>query len=237
MAQVATYGGYVHADNECNLVRISYRNQLSPRGKRLNAVVTFYLHGEIQDTGTALFNKITALGNAYRQDYGNFTYAIDGVITHSLLSNTADCISGVRVLDISLPKGDGAELAVKRTYSIVLSATYDQAETELVSWQESIHYIGNTGPRFEIIETFNGPIAVLTALSTAQRITQVGKAVGYTSLVLPPGSYAPQNEHQDQRRVTLTGGVNVGQQSRYYTTEWQYHHTFGTYTELYPQTR
>ena len=237
MTSVATYRGYVHSDNECNLVRISYRNQLSPRGKRLNAVVSFFLAGEIQDTGTALFNKVTALANAYQQDYGNFTYAIDGVITHQLLSNTADCISGVRVKSISLPKGDGAELAVKRTYAIELQATYDIAETELVSWQESIHYIGNTGPRFEIIETFNGPIAVLTAVSTAQRIIQTGKAVGYTNFVLPPGPYNPQFEHQDQRRVTLTGGVNVGQQSRFYTTEWSYSHTFGTYTELYPQTR
>lgn len=237
MAQVATYGGYVHADNECNLVRVDYRNQLSPRGKRLNAIVTFYLHGELLETGTALFNKITALGNAYRQDYGNFTYSIGGVITHSLLSNTADCISGVRVLNISLPKGDGAELAVKRSYAITLQATYDQAETELVSWQEAIHYIGNTGPRFQITETFNGPRADLTAISTAQRIIQTGKAVGYTDYVLPPGPLLPQWEHQDQRRVSLIGGVNVGQQSRFYTTTWQYTHTLGVYTEVYPQTR
>jgi hypothetical protein len=237
MTSVATYGSHIHPDNECNLVRIDYRHQPSSRGKKLNAVVAFHLHGEIQDTGTSLFNKITALANAYRQDYGNFTYAIDGVITHSLLSNTGDCVSGVRVRNISLPQGDGAELAVKRTYSITLEATYDTAETELVYWQESIHYIGNCGPRYEIIETFNGPISILTATSTAQRIVQTGKAVGYTGFVLPPGSYSPQNEHQDRRRVTLTGGVNLGQQSRFYTTEWQYHHTFGTYTELFPQTR
>jgi hypothetical protein len=237
MAQVATYRGFVHPDNECNLTRIDYRNQLSPRGKRLNAVVSFYLHGEIQDTGTALFNKITALGNAYQQDYGNFTYSIDGVVTHQLLSNTADCISGVRVKSISLPKGDGAELAVKRTYSIILEATYDIAESELVSWQESIHYIGNTGPRYVYIETFNGPVFFLTHARTAQRIIQVGKAVGYTTFVLPPGPLLPGNEHQDQRRVTLTGGVNVGQQSRFYTTSWEYTHTLGVYTEVYPQTR
>lgn len=237
MASVAQYGGHTHPDNECNLVRVDYRNLLSPRGKRLNAVVTFYLYGEIQDTGTALFNKITALGNAYRQDYGNFTYSIDGVITHQLLSNTADCISGVRVLNISLPRGDGAELTVKRAYSITLQATYDIAESELVSWQEAIHYIGNTGPRYEIVETFYGPIAVLTAVSTAQRIIQTGKAVGYTNYVLPPGPLLPQWEHQDQRRVSLIGGVNVGQQSRFYTTTWSYQHTLGTYTEIYPQTR
>jgi hypothetical protein len=237
MTSVATYGSYQHAENECNLVRIDYRNQLSPRGKRLNAVVTFYLQGEIQDTGTALFNKITALGNAYRQDYGNFTYSINGVITHQLQSNSYDCISGVRVKNISLPKGDGAELAVKRTYSIVLQAVYDIAETELVSWRESVHYVGNTGPRYVIIETFNGPISFLTHRRTAQRITQTGQAVGYTSYVLPPGPYLPQNEHEDQRRVTLTGGVNVGQQSRFYTTSWEYNHTLGVYTEIYPQTR
>jgi hypothetical protein len=237
MASQAVYGSYVHSENECNLVRLGYRNQLSPRGKRLNAVVTFYLAGEIQDTGTALFNKITALGNAYRQDYGNFTYSIDGVITHSLLSNTADCVSGVRVLNISLPKGDGAELAVKRTYSIVLQAIYDQAETELVSWRESIHYVGNTGPRYAIIETYNGPVSLLTHLRTAQRITQVGEAVGYTAHVLPPGPQLPQSEHQDQRRVTLTGGVSLGQQSRFYGTSWEYNMTLGVYTEIYPQTR
>lgn len=237
MASVAQYAGHTHPDNECNLVRVSYRTQPSSRGKRLNTVVTFYLQGEILDTGAALFSKVNALVNAYQGDYGNFTYSIDGAVTHALYSNTPDCVTGVRVVDRSWSRGDGAELAVKRTYTITLQATYDTAESELVYWQESIHYIGNTGPRYEIIETFNGPVSVLTAQSTAQRIIQSGKAVGYSSYVLPPGPYAPANEHQDQREVTITGGVNLGQMSRFYTTSWQYRHTFGTYTELFPQTR
>ncbi len=237
MSSVATYGGYVHVAGELNLVRADYRSVLSQRGKRLQTVATFHLFGELLGTGSTLINDAASLMNAYQNDYYDFTYTVDGVQVHRLSSSTADCASGVRVLHRSFAKGDAAELAVKRSYSITLQATYDTPETELVYWQESIRYIGNCGPRFEIFETFNGPVAVLTAVSTAQRIIQRGKAVGYSTYVLPPGPYIPQYEHQDQRQVELIGGVNIGNAVRFYTTEWTYNHTVGTYTEIYPQVR
>jgi hypothetical protein len=237
MASVASFGGYVHADNELNLVRADYRSAMSPRGKRLNTVATFHLFGELIDTGSSLISAARDLMLAYQSDYRDFRYTVDGVVAHEMLNGTADNISGVRVIHRSFAKGDGAELAVKRSYSIVLQATFDTAEQELVYWQEQIAYIGNTGPSYEIVQTYNGPYSILTAISTPQRIIQSGKAIGYSTYVLPPGPYAPNSEHQDQRRVTLTGGSNMGQASRFYTTEWSYFMTFGTYTELYPQVR
>jgi hypothetical protein len=237
MASVATYGGHTHPDNEVNLVRTDFRTQLSPRGKKLNFQATFHLFGEIQGTGSTLTTNARNTMLAYHSDYRDFRYTVDGVLAHEMLSSSSDCISGVRVIHRSFPKGDAAELATKRTFSVTLQATYDTSEDDLVFWQERIDYIGNTGPRYEIIETFNGPISVLTATRTVQRIIQSGKAVGYFTYVLPPGPYAPGNEHEDQRRVSLTSGTNVGQAIRFFTTDWHYFYSFGTYTELFPQSR
>lgn len=237
MASVAVYGGFTHPDNEVNLVRADYRVQLSPRGRRLNTVVSFHLFGEIIDTGSSLITAARNTMLAYNSDYRDFRYTVGGVEAHSMLNSSPDNISGVRVVHRSFAKGDAAELATKRSFSITLQATYDTCEDDLVYWQESIHYIGNTGPSYDIVQTFNGPISVLTALSTPQRIIQKGKAVGYFGYILPPGPYLPNAEHQDQREVELTGGTNVGQAARFYQTEWCYRHTTGIYTEIFPQVR
>jgi hypothetical protein len=237
MASQGVYGGYPHDENELNLVRCDYRSVLSPRGRRLNTVVTFHLFGELIDTGSALITKARNLMLAYQNDYRDFRYSVDGVIAHEMLNSSPDNISGVRVVHRSFAKGDAAELAVKRSYSISLQATYDTAEDDLVYWQESVRYIGNCGPSYEIIPTFSGPISLLTAERTAQHIIQKGKAVGYFGYVLPPGSSLPASEHQDQREVELTGGTQVGQAARFYTTEWAYRHTTGVYTEIFPQVR
>lgn len=237
MASVATYGGYTHADNEVNLVRADYRTQLSPRGRKLNTVVTFHLFGELIGTGSSLITAATNLMLAYQNDYRDFRYTVDGTQAHALLNGSPDNISGVRVVHRSFAKGDAAELATKRSFSIDLRATYDTSEDDLVYWQESVRYIGNTGPSYEVIQTFTGPYSQLTAMSTPQRIIQKGKAVGYFGYVLPPGSYLPASEHQDQREVELTGGTQLGQAARFYTTEWVYRHSTGVYTEIFPQVR
>jgi hypothetical protein len=237
MASLGTYGGYTHDENELNLVRADYRTVLSSRGRRLNNVVTFHLFGELIDTGSSLITAARNLMLAYQNDYRDFRYSVDGVTAHEMLNSSPDNISGVRVVHRSFAKGDAAELAVKRSDTSSLQATYDTCEDDLVYWQESVHYIGNTGPSYDIVQTFNGPISVLTALSTPQRIIQKGKAVGYFGYVLPPGSYLPNSEHQDQREVELTGGTQVGQAARFYTTEWCYRHTTGIYTEIFPQVR
>jgi len=235
MTSVASYRGTARPDNECNLVRFDQRARWSPRGRRMQAVYTAYLMGEIQDTGTSLISKANSLVQQFSLDYGDFTYTIDGVATPHFLTNN-NSVSGVKVMYRSWSRGDAAELATKRTYSIVLQATYDDAIDNIVFWQENLKYIGNTGPSYEVINTFNGPYFALTANSTPQRIIQYGRAVGYTAYPLPPGSYFPANEHLELREVDLGSGQNQGQGARFFTTTWKYVHTLSTPQETIPQT-
>jgi hypothetical protein len=230
------YGGHQHPVNECNLVRVDQRNSLSPRGRRLQNTLTFYLMGELQYTGAELIAKCSDLINAYRNDYGNAALYYDNgtATTHQMDNGTS--VSGVRVLHRSWAKGDAAELANKRTFSIVLQASYDDCEDQIVSWTERLRYIGNTGPRFEVIDTFNGPQFLQTAAVTAQRIIQTGVAVGYSAHPLPPGPVFPGFEHQDQRQVELISGRMQGQGARFFPTTWQYVHTLPTYSETIPLT-
>ncbi len=222
MASVTSWGGYVHPDNEVNLVTMNVQTRFSPRNKRLSQTKTVSLYGEIQtSTVTAFMARITALENAYSIDGQDFRYTIDGVVTHTLL-NSSNCISGVGVVNRSFPRGDGAEFATKRTFSITLQATYDTSETDLVSWTESIETIGTGGPKFLVVETIGGPVAVYTTLNSAQYYHQTGVAVGYVNYPNPPGPVNVPGEFLDRRRITHISGRNMGSQLRFFTTKWSY---------------
>lgn len=224
MASVATYGGYTHPDNEVNLVTLDVQTIYSPRNKRLAVRKTVSLYGEILDTSLAnIVARIQAIENAYANDDQDFRYTIDGTLTHSLL-NSGTCLSGVRVLNRpSFPRGDATELVLKRTFSVVLQATYDSAADNLVSWQESVETIGTGGPKFFVVETIIGPIAVYTTLNSAQYYSQTGMAVGYSSYIDPPGPVNTAGEFLDRRRIRNDSARNMGSQLRFYTTRWSYY--------------
>lgn len=223
MASVATYGGYPHPDNEVNLVSLDVQTIYSPRNKRLAQRKTVSLYGEIQDTSlSAILTRIQAIENAYSQDNLDFRYTVNGSLSHSLLNN-GQCLSGVKVLRRpSFPQGDATELVNKRTFAIVLQATYDAAETDLVSWTESIETIGTGGPKFQIVETEFLPVAVYSTINSAQYYHQIGTAIGYSGYPNPPGPVNPDGEFLDRRRITRVSGRNMGNQIRHFTTRWSY---------------
>jgi hypothetical protein len=233
---VFSYRGIARPANETNIVRVDQRNKLSPRGRRIGNTVTMYLMGEIVGTGSDLLTSCRALIDQFRNDYGDAVLALDdGTLTPHQLTNS-NSVSGVRVIHRSWSKGDAAELATTRTYSVALQADYDDCEDQIVFWTETLKYVGNTGPRFDIIDTFNGPVSVLTAQFTAQRIVQYGRAIGYSAHPLPPGSLFPSYEHQDQREVELVSGQNQGQAARFFETRWVYRHTSNVSLDTVPNT-
>lgn len=232
------YGSHTHVTNEVNLTRMDIRNILSPRGRRMEKEIRLYLQGEIQATGTELLTKIaTLIDQAYLNDYQDAAlYLDDDTKTRHFLDNSGS-ITGVRIIQRSWPKGDGAELAVKRSFSVTLAAIYPDCEDQLISWTESLKFIGNGGPRYEVVETFDGPQAFLVAKKTAQRIIQKGEGVGYTATVLPPGPIFPAVEHQDIREHELVSGHQRGQIATHYKTTWLYRMTSAVPLFGLPQTR
>lgn len=232
------YGTYRHDDNEVNLTRMNIRYRLSPRGLRLSRIITLYLQGEIcEDTQAEITAKVQELINAYSVDYVNCAlHQDDGTATpHGLDNGTS--LTGVHVIQRSWPKGGPSEYATARTFSVTLEAEYPDTDSQLVEWEESLSYVGNTGPRFIVQDTYFGPFAQLTALKTTQRIVQFGRAVGFTAYVLPPGPLFPLIEHQDRRMVTLGSGKMQGQVACYFPTSWAYHFSTDVSIEAAPTTR
>jgi hypothetical protein len=232
------YGSHTHTTNEVNLTRMDIRNVLSPRGLRMEKEIRLFLVGEIQDTGSALLTKIaTLIDSAYQNDYGDAgLYLDDGTPTRHRLDNTGS-LTGVRIIQRSWPKGDAAELATKRTFSLTLAAVYPDAESNLLAWWESLELIGNAGPRMEVVETTNGPKLFQTSPKSVQRIIQRGEAMGHTAYVLPPGPIFADIEHQDMRQHGLASGRQRGQAATHYKTTWLYRMTSETNRSGVPLTR
>lgn len=234
------YGTYQHPDNEVNVVNVTRKRRYSTRLRTLTTIVSVVLQGELlADTQSAIDAKIAQLQAAYAIDgfdLGFFTDA--GVLTnHRLISTDPSCVTPVRILDLSFPVGDAAEFAVKRKYQIVAQAEFLTPDSQLVEWHESVEYVGNGGPRWEIVDTYEGPIRQLVAQRTATKIIQSGRAVALQTPILPPGSLLPAFELPDQRRVTLGSGRRLGRLALFYPTEWTYFHVCPTYQEVFPVTR
>lgn len=236
----ASYGGFQHPDNEVNIVRVEHRARFSPRNKRLTTIRTIYLEGEIlADTQSALDAAVAAREDAYKYDGNDFGFYTDaGALTrHRLIQNDPYNLSGVRVINQSWPKGDAAEFATKRTFSVTLQAEIITADSQIVEWQETVEYVGNCGPRYEIVETYLGPVSQLLCKRTSQKIIQSGSALGFQGYILPPGPLLPSIEHQDLRRSALVSGKVMGRVALFYPSSWTYIHTSDRYREVAPVTR
>lgn len=225
MSSIATYRGYTHTANEINLVSVEYRTQYSPRRRKLTETRTMRIMGELIYSDTAsIVNKVNEVVSAYSQDGGDFTYTVGGVLAHSL-TNTANCISGVKVISKQFPSGGPEQLATTRTFAATLQATYDVSEDNIVSWRESVQVTGTGGPLYAITDTLLGPIVDVLAPATAYYYRQSGTAVGFKDYPVPPGPLAAQWEFGHRRTITNTTGVQQGTGIRYYTTSWAYYMT------------
>ncbi len=224
MSSIATYRGYTHTANEINLVTVDYRTQYSPRRRKLTETRTMRISGELIYTDTStIVQKANDIINAYSADYGDFTYTVGGVLAHSL-TNSANCISGVKVINKNFPSGGPEQLATTRTFGATLQATYDVSEDNIVSWRESVQVNGNGGPLVVLVHTILYGVAYdVLSPNTAIYYTQSGMAVGFKDYPVPPGPIAPVGEFGYRRSITKTSGVQQGTGIRYYTTKWAYY--------------
>ncbi len=233
MTSVLRTGSFTHNDNEANLVGITKRTIFSPRNKAIQQEINWSIQGEIQQTSTALIiSRIAALEAAYSTTIsGDATYSIDGAVAHRL--SATGSASGVQVAYAAFPRGDGAELATKRTFAVKLRSIYDASALgggadDLVSWQESVSTESDGGPYVLVtayppgIQSLGGVVAIQLAPRTPQFYTQVGSAVGYTNWPAPPGPVNPAGNLGFLTRITYGSGRQTGNGIRYFTTRWFY---------------
>jgi len=233
MASVATIGGYTHTDNEVNLVMVDYRTRYSPRNRSLTQTRTMHITGELIYTDTAtIVQHANNVFNAYT-DGKDFTYTVGGVVAHSL-SNSGDCLSGVRVISKSFPSGGPEQLATTRTFSVTLQAVYSASTDDLVSWQESVEVRGTGGPIWVAANTLYG--AYIEPISSASLITysQTGSAVGFSSYPQPSPPIFSPFEYTHRRSIRRSSGTQQGTGIKFFRTSWHYEFPAlpGSYNDL-----
>lgn len=242
----ATYGSFPHPANEVTLSSVAAQRIRNPRG------FTYLLRKRVQLAGVIVLNTSglttaqaqsairTAIQTrelAYSVDGGNFTFLHDdgSLSAHSL--DNASAIGGVRVVDFSFPKGDAAEYATQRTFTVTLEADYPLASGGLMSFQETIEVTGTGGPRKIIIETLNGDAQEqIVNQKTKVTITQRGSAVGYLSYPVAdiPGPVSPDAERQDRRQVSYGSPTNQNGSFINWPVNWTYYHELTTPAGAFP---
>ena len=214
------YGNYTHDLNEAV---VSIRREVIEDSSRagLGNKTTWTISGRLHgDDPTDLDKKIALLEEAYGVNGKDLVLLHnDGTETAHYLKNYGS-IGGVRIKNLSWPKGDGAEYVTFRTYQIEAFAEYlFSAGAVETSWQETVTVIGTGGPRFVVREVRNGPpVRQQVSDATPVRATQSGSATGYGAYPLPPPPLWPQWEVEAARSVTN----QQNKKSLVYQTNWAY---------------
>jgi hypothetical protein len=223
VASIATYGAYTSGSDEINLVNFSTTKNYARTGKKLTETRRVTLQGELNyDTPAALIAAANNVIAGFSQNYHDFNYTVGGSTAHSL-TNTSECISGVRVVRTSFPKGDPAELCTTRTFTVDLEAIYDACDDDIIESGETLELVGTGGPLLRVVNTFYGPYLHLVSLYSPQYITQSGWSVGYRGYPAPPGPVLPAGEFYDRRRIQDIKGRQMGNGYRFFTKKWTYY--------------
>jgi hypothetical protein len=210
------YGGHRHPNNEVNLVNFEVIPKYSERGTKYASIYRVHLQGELIYTGqTDISNAIDALIAAYESNNQSFyLYHDDGTPTkHKLVQEDTNNLSGVKVVHRSWPKGDPAEYATTRTFSIVLQALYRDTESEIMEFRESLQFVGDGGPQWEWVKT---PVGTSYKQDTCehdtQRIIQSGKIAALSTWPIGnvPLPLYPLWEHRNLRQLRYIEPIFAG---------------------------
>jgi hypothetical protein len=217
-----TYGSYRHPFQEA-AVSIGRSIQMEPSGLAARVIHTWQISGiMIGSSATELGARCNLLDQAYSRSFLDvFISDQNGNVIHSL--RNAGSLTGVQVIQPpSYPKGDGAELATERTYSIVLQAEFlINVISPLMAFTETIQLSGG-GPLFGILPTITGlPRRALLRQATEFRATQSGSAVGRLAYPFPMAPIWP-GALKMAPTITRTSGSRQGLGLIGWTVQWQY---------------
>ena len=232
-----TWGAYSHPSGEVNLAKMSITHNLSPRGLKMERVERMHLYGQFcEDSTSEVMTRIDELIAAYSVDYQDGgLYLDDGTPTRHLIQN-GESISGSHVIHRSWDGGPD-ELATTRTFDIIIETVYPDVESQLIYWEESVRVVGTGGPKFEVTDTWNGPLYTQVAANTKQSIIQSGKAVGWSAYVEPPAPIYPAYLHNELASVERGSGKMRGQLATHYPISWTYYMTLPLPGTAIPITR
>jgi hypothetical protein len=223
------YGGYQHPDNEVHMVNFEVIPQYSERGEQWGITYRIHLSGEIIATGQSDINDaINTLVDAYDDnDKDAGLYHDDGSMTrHVLLQGDANNLTGNKIEYRSWPSKGPCEYATFRSFKIIIRATFRNVDSEILTYRESVRFIGTGGPMWRwIILPTGQPFQQQTADVTTQKIIQAGNVLALSgwplAYVQPP--LLPLFEHEERRLIHYHEPKWAGQTYIHYGISWVYY--------------
>ncbi|MFN3151382.1 hypothetical protein [Bremerella sp.] len=220
-------GEYTHPIGEPQIA-ISKRPILDSGGVPVAHTVTWAIQGMLLGSGQAdLDAQIEAFTTAYaRQNEDVVLLLADGVTESQHTLKVADTRGGVYVTQgPDFPKGNGPEYATRRSFAVQISAEVPVAgsTTAVMNFTETLSTSGG-GPSYSHVETALGfPIKQRLRSATTYVATQSGTATGYALYPsVPPPIFGEVNLAKAPR-ITRRSPEWIGNSTRNFTVNWQYH--------------
>ena len=188
------YGTYSHPANECLIAAFIERRQYNSRGKAQTKIRRMVVQGEIIADGQAAIDaRVAQIQANYLLEGSTAVFLRDDLTpTHYEIDGTS--ARSVRILDLSFQQQDGkAHFATGLPFTITIEGEYGITDLDtLVSYTETIGYIGTGGPRRVLVECDNViPQEQIVSNNTAVTVIQSGSAVGSLTYPLFNGPIFP----------------------------------------------
>lgn len=203
---ILRYGGYSHAQDECEIVMTKQRVYAQGSAVVEHELVRWMIEGEVQGaTSAAIVAAFTALERAYANDGGDLKlYFNDGTtLAHQLLN--ASSYTGVRIVEPpNYPIGDGTELHNARSYRIVAEAEVPPSNigSGIMMFSEQVSLEGG-GPELAVVPLLRGAVQIQTVYQQTEFLGyQEGTIVGRDRYPIVPGPLLPGLEWRRRRRIT-----------------------------------
>lgn len=240
---IAKWGEYSHPDQEIKLKRYYKRAKINKRGLRESVVIGAFLEGwVVADTEADVASRITEIETAYAVDNRDFvmltTAGAEG--PHVIKSSHPLALTGVKVIDFQWTDHDPTELLNNRSFTVHLEGEYMDSDSVVIEYEESLEFIGDTGPAWYSKEMPVGPpIDVLLREQTVQRVIQTGHSIGLNDYIAPLGPFDGSRSHRNAKRIkpyspVYRGAPDGNGRYSHYRLEWTYFHTFTNYTSGVP---
>jgi len=193
---------------------------------------SFLSHPDTPLDEAAVATKIAELESAYESNNQNagFVYAGGTPTSHYLTQDSAFNLTGNRIIHRDWLYQSPAEMANTRSFAIGISADFAAAESFIISFQETVNFIGNGGPDWDYQERWSGSPQLLTfANQTVVRAQQSGMMLSLQPFPSAPAPLWPDNEQGKYRRITRRNPHDHGHPSgkySHYMVAWSYRFAF-----------
>lgn len=217
------YGNAIHA---ANAVAVSIaREVLRTNGGLAYAVKeTWTIQGKVYgSTQAELRAAIADVQAAYSVDGGDLVLLHNDLTPSAHGMETSLALGGIKVISgPDFPESAGAEYASYRTFNAVVSGEFPVQDPGLMEYEETLSFSGG-GPTYAHLQPVDGlPQKQKIFGNTPYRVTQSGRAVGYSSWPTPPDPLWPADLMMAPQITRSNPQKHVGGTRTNYPVTWSY---------------